>query len=123
MVDPILSKRRVDPEKLDVLRAHFEAMQERSETFERGLALESVFTEAAFLREDDDGPVLYYYMEAGDDYPPDIDVEDIDDAVLELSAEHGTVMEEVCVEPARDEDGELNRFETLFFASTLDREE
>lgn len=123
MVDAVLSKRRVDPEKVDRLREYFDSLADRTDIFERGLELEDVHTEAAFLRETDDGPVLYYYMEQGPDYPPDLDREDIEDeAVLELVEEHQVVLEDVCVEPARDETGELKRFDTLFFASTLDRE-
>ncbi|WP_135535939.1 DUF6176 family protein [Halostella pelagica] len=122
MVDAILSKRRVDPEKVDQLRDYFDSLDDRQELFERGLDLEEVYTEAAFLQDDGEGPVLYYYIEQSDDFPPELDREDIDDQdLLELSAEHEAVLNEVCLEPARNGDEERNRFETLFFASTIDR--
>lgn len=57
MVEALLSKRRVDPEKVDRLRGHFDALEDDRTLFERGLDLEDTYTEAAFLREDEDGPV------------------------------------------------------------------
>jgi hypothetical protein len=123
MVDAVLSKRRVDPEKVDRLREYFDSLADRQEVFERGLDIENVRAEAAFLRTDENGPVLYYYMERGEDHPPDIEPEEIEDeAVLELAAEHEAALEDACVESARDEDGDLRQFETLFFASSVDRE-
>jgi hypothetical protein len=121
MVDAILSKRRVDPEELDRLREHFESLD--TDLFERGLDVENVHTEAAFLQEEDGEPVLYYYMERGEDYPPDVDPTELDEDLQQLSAEHGELLNEVCTEPARDEDGTLRSLETLFFASTVDRDE
>lgn len=123
MTDPLLSKRRVDPEKVDRLRAHFEALSEDRDLVERSLEIENVVTEAAFLREDADGPVLYYYMERGDEYPPDLDPEELPDAVLELGTEHEKVLDDVCLESPRNADGDLESFETLFYASTLDGRE
>lgn len=123
MTDAILSKRRVAPEKVDKLRDWFTEAEQRSETFERGLELENVFTEAAFLAEEGDGPVLYYYMEAGDDYPPeDIDLSEFPEELKDVVQKHRTVLEDVCVEDAREDDGSLKRFETLMFASTVERE-
>jgi hypothetical protein len=124
MVDPILSKRRVDPDEVDRLREYFDSLDDRRAAFERGLNIENVHTEAAFLQEEDGEPVLYYYMERGEEYPPDVDREDIDDpAVLELSRDHAELLNDVCTEPARDDDGSLRGLETLFFASTVEREE
>ncbi|MEZ3116699.1 DUF6176 family protein [Halobaculum sp. MBLA0147] len=120
MPEAILASRRVDPEALDTLREHFDSLTDRTTLFERGLAAENVRTEAAFLGHDADGPVLYYYTERGDDYPPDLDPDDVADEILELGAEHEAALEAACTEPARDEEGELRTLERLFFASAVD---
>lgn len=120
MVDVVLSRRRVDPEKVSLLRDHFDSLATEREVVERALDAEGHHTEAAFLREADDGddPVLYYYVERAED--PDVP-DEFDDAVRELGERHAAALAEACVEPARDEDGDLRRFETLFFASPLGR--
>jgi hypothetical protein len=118
MVDAVLSSRRVDPEKVTLLREHFESLAADRELVERALDAEGRHAEAAFLRETEDGPVLYYYTERAED--PDVP-EEFDEAVRELGERHAAALEDACVEPARDEDGDLRRFETLFFASPLDR--
>jgi len=122
MTTAILSKRRVDPDKVEQLRNYFEDLADQRDLFERGLAAENVYTEAAFLRTDERGPVLYYYAERAADHPPEISVEDLDDELVELGARHRELLNEVCVESPRNEDGTLETFETLFFASASDRE-
>ncbi len=119
MVDAVLSTRRVDPEKTDVLYEHFDALAADRDLVERALDAEGHYTEAAFLRETGDGPVLYYYTERADD--PDVP-EEFDDELRELGERHAAALAEACVEPADDGDGDGREFEPLFFASTLDRE-
>lgn len=95
----MLYRLRIDPEKVDAVRDHFDSLDGRRDVFERGLDLKNMHTEAAWLHESDDGPVLYYYEEASDDYPPeDLDLADVDDPEL-LELDH------------------------LFFASTLDHDD
>lgn len=120
MVNPMLYKLRIGSEETDTVRKHFESMSEQSNVFQRGLEIEGMHTEAAWLHEDDEGPVLYYYEEASDDYPPDdLALEDInDEAVVALSKEHHGIWEQVAAQEA-----ELVEFEELFFVSTLEHEE
>lgn len=122
MVDAILSKRRVDPGKVEQLRNHFETLADDHALVERALAAENVYTEAAFLREEDDGVTLYYYMERDEEFPPDISAAELDDEIVELGKRQEAALEDACLESARDEEGTLNQFETLFFASASDRE-
>jgi predicted nuclease with TOPRIM domain len=122
MVDAILSKRRVDPTKVEQLRDHFETLEDDRELVERALAAENVYTEAAFLRETDDEVVLYYYMERDDEFPPDVSPADLDDEIIELGKRQEAALDEACLEPAHDDDGQLKQFQTLFFASSSDRE-
>lgn len=122
MVDSILSKRRVDPTKVEQLRDHFDSLKDEHGLVERALAAENVYTEAAFLHEDDDGVILYYYMERDDEFPPDVSPADLDDEILALGKRHETALEDACLDSAHDDDGQLKQFETLFFASSIDRE-
>jgi hypothetical protein len=122
MVDAILSKRRVDPAKVEQLRDHFETLEDDRDLVERALAAESVYTEAAFLRDEGDEVTLYYYMERDDEFPPDVSPADLDDEIIELGKRQEAALEDACLESARDDDGQLRRFETLFFASSSDRE-
>ncbi len=101
-----------------LLCEHFESLAADRDLVERALDAEDNYTEAAFLHETEDGPVLYYYTERAED--PDVP-DEFDEEVRELGERHAAVLAEACVEPARDENGDLRRFETLFFASTLDR--
>ncbi|WP_158057649.1 DUF6176 family protein [Halorussus halophilus] len=119
MVEPMLYALPIDPEKVGRLREYFEALSDETDLFERGLELEGMFSEAAWLDDSGDDPTLYYYMEASDDYPPDMDLSDIeDDELVELNREHQLLFETVCTEGA-----ELRELDQLFFASTLDRNE
>jgi hypothetical protein len=120
MVQPKLFRLRVDPDAVDRVREHFDELDDRRETFRRGLAMENVYDEAAWLETAGDGPVVYYYQETGEDHPPaDLSLDDVEDeGVVELAEDHATFWEEVAAEGA-----DLTSFEPLFFASTLDRED
>jgi len=118
VVRPKLFRLRVDPDAVGRVREHFDDLADRRETFRRGLEMENVYGEAAWLEETPEGPVVYYYQETADDHPPeDLSLEDVDDeAVVELAEEHAAFWEAVAAEGA-----DLEGFEPLFFASTLDR--
>ncbi|MFB6073177.1 MAG: hypothetical protein ABEJ88_09440 [Halobacterium sp.] len=108
----------LNPERIDAVREHFDHLDERREAFERGLALENMNAEAAWL--DEDAPALYYLHEEGDDYPADIEPEDINDpAVLELSQTHHGFFEEVAAE-GHDHPDDLEELPSLFAASARD---
>jgi hypothetical protein len=62
-----LFKLPVDPERVDSVREYFTQLEDRRETFERGLALEKMNAEAAWL--DEREPALYYLHEESDSYP------------------------------------------------------
>lgn len=119
MASTRLFKLPVDPERVDSVREYFTQLKDRRETFERGLALEKMNAESAWL--DEREPALYYLHEESDSYPADIEVSDVDDeAVLELSEEHHSFFDEVAAEPYEDRD-DLTEFEELFHASARDR--
>lgn len=113
-----LFKLPLAPDSIDDVREHFDSLADDRETFERGLALENMNAEAAWL--DDDAPALYYLHEEGDDYPADIDVEAIDDPeVLELSETHHGFFSEVAAADV-DHPEDLVEFESLFAAAARD---
>jgi hypothetical protein len=110
-----LFKLPLDPDRLDDVHDHFETLEDERETFERGLALEHMNAEAAWL--DDDEPALYYLHEEGDDYPADVDQGDIDDpALLELSKTHHGFFQEVAAEGVEHPE-DLEEIENLFGAT------
>jgi hypothetical protein len=97
---------------------HFEYLDAERDAFERGLALENMNAEAAWL--DEDAPALYYLHEEGDDYPADIEQEDIDDpAVMELSQTHHGFFQTVAAD-GHDHPDDLEEFESLFAATASD---
>lgn len=98
-------------DSIDGVREHFEWLDERRETFERGLALENMNAETAWL--DEDEPALYYLHEEGEDYPGDIDESDLDEQLEELSAAHHGFFTEV-IAPGHDHPDDLIEFERLF---------
>jgi hypothetical protein len=114
-----LFKLPLDPDKVDDVREYFGQLEDRRETFERGLALEKMNAEAAWL--DETEPALYYLHEESDEYPTDIELADIDDeAIVELSQEHHEFFDEVAA-PDHDHPDDLTEFEELFYASARDR--
>lgn len=114
-----LFKLPLDPDTLDDVRAHFDHLEDRRDTFERGLALEKMNAEAAWI--DTDEPALYYLHEESDGYPADIDQSDVDDETLmELSAEHHQFFQQVAAD-GHDHPDDLHEFEALFEASARDR--
>jgi len=114
-----LLKLPLDPTKIDRVRDYFDSLEDRRETFERGLAIEKMNAETAWL--DEDEPVLYYLHDESDSYPTDIDTDDIDDeAVLRLSSEHHAFFEEV-VADGHDHPDDLVEFEELFHASAREQ--
>jgi hypothetical protein len=114
-----LFKLPLDPDKIDDVREHFSQLDDRRETFERGLALEKMNAEAAWL--DESEPALYYLHEESDEYPADIESEDIEDeAILELSQNHHGFFERVAA-PDHDHPDDLTEFEELFYAAARDR--
>lgn len=114
-----LFKLPLDPDSIDAVRAHFDRLDDQRETFERGLAVEKMNAETAWL--DEAEPALYYLHEESDDYPPDIERSDVeDDAVLELSAQHHGFFQQVAAD-GHDHPDDLVEFEQLFSASARDR--
>lgn len=114
-----LFKLPLDAAEIDRVREYFARLEERRETFERGLELEGMNAETAWL--DETEPALYYLHDEGAGYPADVDVDDIDDeAVVELSAEHSEFFREVAAEGYGDPE-DLLEFEELFHASARDR--
>jgi hypothetical protein len=110
-----LLKLPLDPSSLDDVRAHFDHLDDERETFERGLDVEGMNAEAAWL--DERSPALYYLHEEGADYPADVDPDDVDDpAVWRLSRTHREFFKEVAAEDV-DHPGDLVEFEPLFAAS------
>lgn len=113
-----LLKLTLDPSSLDDVRAHFDRLDSERETFERGLDIENMNAEAAWL--DEDTPALYYLQEEGADYPADVAPDDIDDPeVLQLSRTHHEFFQEVAAEDV-DHPEDLVEFESLFAASARD---
>lgn len=109
----------LDPDRVEDVRAHFEELDDRRDTFERGLALEEMNAETAWL--DEDEHALYYLHEEGDEYPPDVDLDDVDDeALLALSAEHRDFFDDVAAD-GHDHPDDLTEFEELFHATARDR--
>jgi hypothetical protein len=114
-----LFKLPIDPTKIEQVREHFDRLEDRRETFRRGLALEKMNAETAWL--DEEEPALYYLHDESDGYPADIETDDIDDeAVLRLSSEHHDFFEEVVAE-GHDHPEDLSEFDELFHASARDR--
>jgi len=114
-----LFKLPLDPDSIDDVRAHFEGLDDRRETFERGLAIERMNAETAWL--DEAEPALYYLHDESEAYPAEVERSDIEDeAVLELSAEHHGFFQEVAAE-GHDHPEDLTEFEQLFHASARDR--
>jgi len=114
-----LFKLPIDPTKVDHVRDYFNRLEDRRETFERGLALEAMNAETAWL--DEEEPALYYLHDEGEGYPAEIDTDDIEDeAILRLSDDHQDFFEEVVAE-GYDHPDDLAEFDELFHASARDR--
>jgi hypothetical protein len=114
-----LFKLPIDPTETERVREYFNSLEDRRETFERGLAIEKMNAETAWL--DEEEPALYYLHDESDGYPADVGVDDIDDdAVLELSSEHRNFFEKVAAEGHEHPD-DLVEFDELFHASARDR--
>jgi hypothetical protein len=114
-----LFKLPLDPDSVDDVRAYFEDLDDRRDTFERGLAIEKMNAETAWL--DEAEPALYYLHDESEAYPADVERGDIDDeSVLELSAEHHSFFGEVAAD-GHDHPDDLTEFELLFHASARDR--
>jgi len=108
----------LNPARVDAVRDHFDALHEQRGTFEAGLELENMNAEAAWL--DDDAPALYYLHEEGDDYPADIELDDVEDpSIIELSENHHGLFAEVAAED-HDHPEDLEELEALFAASVRD---
>jgi len=120
MVRRQLFKLPLDSGSVDDVRGHFEHLEERRETFERGLALENMNAEAAWL--DEDEPALYYLHEEDDDYPADVDESDLDEELQEVSSEHHGFFQDV-IAPGHEHPDDLIKFERLFSASANTRNE
>ncbi len=113
-----LFKLPVAPDRIDDVRAHFADLADRRETFERGLALEGMRAETAWL--DESEHALYYLHDEGEDYPREVDPDDIEDeALIELSRTHRGFFQEVAAE-GHDHPGDLVEFEELFHATASD---
>jgi hypothetical protein len=112
-----LYKLPLDPDRVEEVRSYFEALEGRRETFERGLAVENMRAETAWL--DTEEPALYYLHDEGEGYPADVDVEDLDEDLRKLSAEHHGFFETVAAE-GHDHPEDLREFEELFHARASD---
>ena len=73
----------LDPDEVDRVREYFETLETDRETFERGLALEGMNAEAAWL--DESQPALYYMHDEGETYPREIDPESLDERLRAVS--------------------------------------
>jgi len=104
----------LDPGKLDYVRAYFDDLEQERETFERGLAVEGMDTEAAWL--DETEPALYYMHDEGESHPVDIDPETVDDAVLAMGERHSEFFRTVAAETFESRE-DLTELTELFAAS------
>ncbi len=118
MADRRLFKLPIDPERTEAVRTYFADLEDRRETFERGLALEKMNAETAWL--DESEPALYYLHEEHDEYPADVDETDMDEQLRELSTDHHEFFNTV-VAPDHEHPEDLIEFERLFSASARDR--
>lgn len=67
MTDAFLVKQPIEPERVEAARSLFEELgRMRSDPAIELLEKEGVFTETAFLRQDEEGPYILYYIEAAD---------------------------------------------------------
>lgn len=114
-----LHKLPLDPDRLDRVRSYFEDLEDNRETFERGLALEKMNAETAWL--DEEGPALYYLHDESAAYPADLEADDVDDqGILELGQAHQQFFQEVAAD-GYDHPEDLEELEPLFHASARDR--
>ncbi|MFC6952399.1 DUF6176 family protein [Halorubellus litoreus] len=120
MANRRLFKLRLDPERLTEVREHFDGLEDRRETFERGLELEGMNGETAWL--DAAEPALYYLHEESDEYPKDVDPDEMDEALAALSEDHHGFFETVAA-PGHDHPEDLTEFERLFSVSARDQVE
>jgi hypothetical protein len=120
MVQRQLFKLPLDSSSIEDVRDYFGHLEERRETFERGLAIENMNAEVAWL--DDDEPALYYLHEEGDEYPADVDEADLDEELQELSSEHHAFFKNV-IASGHDHPDDLIEFERLFSASASELNE
>lgn len=113
-----LFKLRLDPDRLPAVRAYFEDLEAQRETFERGLALEGMNAETAWL--DESEPALYYLHEESDAYPRDVEPDDMDEALTALSQEHHGFFGTVAA-PGVDHPDDLIELDRLFSASAREQ--
>lgn len=118
MANRRLFKLPIDPERTEAVRTYFADLEDRRETFERGLALERMNAETAWL--DESEPALYYLHEEHNEYPADVDETDMDEQLRELSTDHHEFFNTV-VAPDHEHPEDLIEFERLFSASARDR--
>jgi len=118
MANRRLFKLPLDPGGVDAVREHFRTLENRRETFERGLALEKMNAETAWL--DEAEPALYYLHEEHEEYPADINESEMDERLQELSTDHHEFFSAV-VAPDHEHPEDLIEFERLFSASVRDR--
>ena len=115
-----LHKLPLDPDSIEDVRTHFDRLEDRRTLFERGLTVEGMNTETAWI--DEEEPALYYLHEEGENYPADVDESDIDEDLQELSADHHGFFKRV-IAPGHEHPDDLIEFERLFSASAQNHNE
>jgi|GEM_PF-2487963 hypothetical protein len=118
MTNRHLFKLPLDPERIGAVREHLAELEDRRETFERGLALGKMNAETAWL--DETEPALCCLHEEHDDYSADVEAGKLDDQLQELSADHHAFFRTVAA-PDHDRPEGLVEFERLFSVSARDR--
>ncbi|GAB7012489.1 DUF6176 family protein [Halolamina salina] len=92
MVEPVLTRQRVDPDRVDDLREWTAEVRERPDEHVETLRNEGVYTETAFLERIDGEPYLTYYMETESVQAV---FEAFENSEFDIDAEHEAVMREV----------------------------
>lgn len=92
MVEPVLLRQRVDPERVEDLREWTAEVRTRPEEHVETLRNEGVYTETAFLERIDGEPYLTYYMETESVAGA---FEAFESSEFDIDAEHEEVMQEV----------------------------
>lgn len=92
MVEPVLTRQRVDPDRVDDLREWIDEVRTRPDEHVETLRNEGVYTETAFLERIDGETYLTYYMETES---LDTAIEAYRDSEFDIDQAHKQVMREV----------------------------
>jgi hypothetical protein len=104
MVEPGLTRQRVDPDRIEKLRSWTEEVRNRPDEHVETLRHEGVHTETAFLERIDGEPYLTYYMETESFADA---IEAFRNSDFAIDEEHKAVMREVLVSAENVADTEL----------------